>query len=80
MMEENEKVNEENTPQGNNDGELKKQAAETLKATKEQMKNINFKEEAQKGKGLIRKLATKPIETIKEVVQDNKNQFYKQHW
>ena len=76
-MEENEKVNEENTPQGNNDGELKKQAAETLKATKEQMKNINFKEEAQKGKGLIRKLATKPIETIKEVVQDNKNQFYK---
>ena len=79
-MEENEKVNEQNeqnTQQVNNDGELKKQAAETLKATKEQMKNINFKEEAEKGKGLIRKLATKPLETIKEVVEDNKNQFYK---
>ncbi len=76
-MEENEKVNEQNEQQVNNDGELKKQAAETIKATKEQMKNINFKEEAEKGKGLIRKLATKPIETIKEVVEDNKNQFYK---
>ena len=76
-MEENEKVNEQNEQQVNNDGELKKQAAETLKATKEQMKNINFKEEAEKGKGLIRKLATKPIETIKEIVEDNKNQFYK---
>lgn len=76
-MEENEKVNEQNEQQVNNDGELKKQAAETLKETKEQMKNINFKEEAQKGKGLLRKLFGKPIETIKEIVEDDKNQFYK---
>ena len=41
------------------------------------MKNINFKEEAQKGKGLLSKLCGKPVETIKEIVDDNKNQFYK---
>ena len=76
-MDENEKVNEQNEQQVNNDGELKKQAAETLKETKEQMKNINFKEEAQKGKGLLSKLFGKPVETIKEIVDDNKNQFYK---
>ncbi len=76
-MDENEKVNEQNEKQVNNDGELKKQAAETLKETKEQMKNINFKEEAEKGKGLLSKLLGKPVETIKEIVEDNKNQFYK---
>lgn len=76
-MDENEKVNEQNEQQVNNDGELKKQATETLKETKEQMKNINFKEEAQKGKGLLSKLFGKPVETIKEIVDDNKNQFYK---
>ena len=76
-MDENEKVNEQNAQQVNNDGELKKQAAETLKETKEQMKNINLKEEAKKGKGLLSKLFGKPVETIKEIVDDNKNQFYK---
>ncbi len=76
-MDENEKVNEQNEQQVNNDGELKKQAAETFKETKEQMKNINFKEEAEKGKGLLTKLFGKPVETIKEIVEDNKNQFYK---
>ena len=76
-MDENEKVNEQNEQQVNNDGELKKQATETLKETKEQMKNINFKEEAQKGKGLLSNLFGKPVETIKGIVDDNKNQFYK---
>lgn len=76
-MDENEKVNEQNEQQVNNDGELKKQAAETFKETKEQMKNINFKEEAQKGKGLLGKLFGRPVETIKEIVEDQKNQFYK---
>ena len=76
-MDENEKVNKQNAQQVNNDGELKKKDAETLKETKEQMKNINLKEEAKKGKGLLSKLFGKPVETIKEIVDDNKNQFYK---
>ena len=73
-MEENEKDNEQ---QKNNNEELKRQASETFQETKEQMKNINLKEEAEKGKGLIRKPATNPIKAIKEVVEDTNNQFYK---
>lgn len=76
-MEENENLNQENSQQVKSDGELKKEATQTFKETKEQMKNINFKEEAQKGKGLLGKLFGKPVETIKEIVEDNNNQFYK---
>ena len=69
---------EENQEQvQNHNGELKKEAAETFKETKDQIKNINFKEEAEKGKGLLGKLFKRPIETIKEIVEDNGNQFYK---
>lgn len=68
---------EENKEQVKNDGELKKEAAETFKQTKEQIKNMNFKEEAQKGKGLLGKLFKDPVGTIKEIVDDDKNQFYK---
>ena len=38
---------------------------------------MNFKEEAQKGKGLLGKLFKDPVGTIKEIVDDDKNQFYK---
>lgn len=43
----------------------------------EQMKKVNLKEEAEKGKGLIRKLLLDPLGTIKEIVADENNQFYK---
>ena len=62
-MEENEEKQER---------ELKKEATDTLNETKEQIKNMNIKEEAQKGK-----LLKNPIGTIKEMVKDEKNQFYK---
>lgn len=68
---------EEANEQVKNEGELKKEAAETLKQTKEQIKNMNFKEEAKKGKGLISNLWNNPLGTIKEIVNDDKNQFYK---
>ena len=67
-MEENEEKHER---------ELKKEATDTLNETKEQIKNMNIKEEAQKGKGLVGKLLKNPIGTIKEMVKDEKNQFYK---
>ncbi len=67
-MEENEEKQER---------ELKKEATDTLNETKEQIKNMNIKEEAQKGKGLVGKLLKNPIGTIKEMVKDEKNQFYK---
>ena len=67
-MEENEEKQER---------ELKKEATDTLNETKEQIKNINIKEEAQKGKGLVGKLLKDSTGTIKEIVKDEKNQFYK---
>ena len=77
IEQEENKTTEENKEQVKNDGELKKEAAEAFKLTKEQIKNMNFKEEAQKGKGLLGKLFKDPVGTIKEIVDDDKNQFYK---
>lgn len=59
------------------ESELKREAVETLNQTKEQIKNINIKEEANKGRGLIVRLVQDPIGTIKEVVNDDKNPLYK---
>lgn len=61
----------------NQQSELKKQATDAFNHTKEQIKNIDFKAEAEKGKGLVGKLFKKPIETIKDIVNDTDNQFYK---
>ena len=69
--------NQENNEEIKQESDLKQETAKTFNEAKEQMKNINFKEEAQKGKGLLSKLFGKPVETIKEIVDDNKNQFYK---
>ena len=77
IEQEENKTTEENKEQVKNEGELKKEAAEAFKQTKEQIKNMNFKEEAQKGKGLLGKLFKDPVGTIKEIVDDDKNQFYK---
>lgn len=68
---------ENNENEVKQESELKREAADTLNQTKEQIKNMNFKEEAQKGKGLIGKLFKDPTGTIKEVVKDDKNHFYK---
>ena len=77
IEQEENKTTEENKEQVKNEGELKKEAAEAFKQTKEQIKNMNLKEEAQKGKGLLGKLFKDPVGTIKEIVDDDKNQFYK---
>ena len=67
------KASEEAKEQEKNEGELKKEAAEN----KEQIKNMKIKEDAQKGKGRLTKLFSDPVGTIKEIVKDDKNQFYK---
>ena len=67
-MEENEKKQE---------NKIRKEAQDTIKQTTEQMKNINLKEEAQRGKGVIKRLVVDPVGTIKEIARDEKNQFYK---
>lgn len=67
-MEENEKKQE---------NEIRKEATETIRQTTEQMKNINLKEEAQRGKGVIKRLIIDTVGTIKEIARDEKKQFYK---
>lgn len=70
-----EKEMEEN--QENKAEELKQETVNTFNQAKEQMKNINLKEEAEIGKGLLKKLWKNPVETIKEVVNDNENKVFK---
>ncbi len=56
---------------------LKNEAAATFNEAKEQMKNINFKEEAKAGKGLLLNIWKKPVETIKELAKDESNGNFK---
>lgn len=63
--------------QENKAEELKQEAVNTFNQAKEQMKNINLKEEAEIGKGLLKKIWKNPVETIKEVVNDKENKAFK---
>lgn len=70
-----EKEMEEN--QENKAQELKQETVNTFNQAKEQMKNINFKEEAEIGKSLLMRMWKSPVETIKEVVNDKENKCFK---
>lgn len=65
---------EENQNQQN---EFKQETRNTVNTAKEQMKNFNFKEEAEAGKGLIKRLWTDPVNAVKEIVSDGENKFFK---
>lgn len=66
--------NEENQK---TESEIKQETVNTINTAKEQMKNLNFKAEAETGKGLIKKLWKDPVEAIKEIVSDGENKFFK---
>ena len=57
--------------------EVKQETVKTFNEAKEKMKNINFKEEAEAGKGLLKKLWKNPVETIKEIAADTENKTFK---
>lgn len=57
--------------------DLKQETMNTFNEAKEQMKNINLKEEAEVGKGLLKKLWKNPIETVKEIAADKENKTFK---
>ena len=63
--------------QENRAEDLKQETMNTLHEAKEQMKNINLKEEAEVGKGLLKKLWKNPIETVKEIAADKENKTFK---
>lgn len=68
-MDENQKENVGN--------DIKQETVNTFNEAKEKMKNIDFKAEAETGKGLLKKLFTNPLEAIKEITQDSENNFFK---
>ena len=70
----NESISTENTNVGN---EIKQETVNTFNEAKEKMKNIDFKAEAETGKGLLKKLIKNPFEAIKETAQDSENNFFK---
>jgi len=57
--------------------EVKEEAAKTFNEAKEQMKNINPKEEVEAGKSLIKNLWNKPIETIKNIANNVENSTFR---
>ena len=69
--------NENKTEQFDERDGFKKKTANEINEAKEQMKNINIKEEAQKGKNLFIKLLKQPINTIKEIAQEDENKTFK---
>lgn len=64
--------NEENKVEG-----VKEETVKAFNEAKEQMKNINLKEEAEAGKNLLTKMWKNPIETIKEIATDKENKTFK---
>lgn len=69
--------NQENNEEVRQEADLKQETVKTFNEAKEQMKNINFKEEAEAGKGLLKKLWKNPVETIKEIAADEENKTFK---
>ena len=67
---------EENNNQNNVD-EYKEETVKTFNEVKENLKNVDIKEEAQKGKGFLKDLWSRPNEKIKEIAKDESNSYFK---
>lgn len=68
---------QENNQEVRTGADLKQETVNTFNEAKEQMKNINFKQEAEVGKGLLKNMWKNPIETIKEIANDQENKTLK---
>ena len=77
--ESNEEIKTENAEETKNENveAVKNEAKETIKQVKEQMKDVNFKEEAQATKGFVTAIIKEPLEKIKEIANDPSNRFFK---
>ena len=71
---ENEKQNE-NENVNSNESDLKSQAKDAIKQAKEEFKKTNVKEQTEGGKNLIKNLISSPIETMKEIINDEHNKY-----
>ncbi|MBR1884692.1 MAG: hypothetical protein IJ809_07235 [Clostridia bacterium] len=71
---------EENSLQDNTNEHVEKvknEAKETIKQVKEQMKDVNFKEEAKATKGFVSAIIKEPLEKVKEIASDTSNKYFK---
>lgn len=66
-------MSEKNEEFSNQAEEIKKETVEAAKKVKESVKNVDFKEETTKTKKFIGKMFKDPLETIKEIANDNNN-------
>ena len=57
--------------------ELKNETADTVKKVKENMKNVNVKEEAKATKGFIGEMIKDPLGKINEIANDESNKYFK---
>ena len=57
--------------------ELKNETADTVRQVKENMKNVNVKEEAQAAKGFIGEMIKNPLGKINEIANDESNKYFK---
>ncbi len=73
------KIAEDKTEATRNEttNELKQETVNTVKQVKDTVKNVNFREETKKTQGLFTELFKKPIATLKNIANDNKNSFFK---
>lgn len=71
-MEEN-----KNKEQNINTEEIKKETVETVNQVKETIKNVNIKNDAKEAKGFVSSMFKDPFGTLKQIVNDNKNKYFK---
>ena len=72
-MEENEVKQEPSV----NTEELKNETVDTVNQVKENMRNVNVKEEAQAAKGFVIEMVKNPLGKIKEIANDSTNKHFK---
>ena len=72
-MEENNNTNN----MENNVESYKEETVKTFNEVKENLKNVDIKQEAQKGKSFLKDLWTNPIGKIKEIAKDETNSYFK---
>ena len=57
--------------------ELKNETKETINQVKENLKNVNVKEEAKATKGFVKEMLKNPLDKINEIANDNSNGLFK---
>lgn len=78
-----EKEPKENTAEGNKKGtsfdtdKLKSETSNTVNQVKDTIKNVNIKEDSIEAKNFVIEMFSKPVDKIKEVIEDNTGKTFK---